>query len=175
MLQKQNSSLPFQIFYSLGWKRHTFKTIRHLSSLWMDMMLMVRVYNLTLMIMSALMSYRSSCPIYHYQVNSSVHLEFQVCLGKRETCIKGIAFFLKSVPKSQGNACKCSWISHVCKQMQMCTCDIVSCDLSDNPSFFKGHLCHSSEENIFQIVSIILLWDFCTYVVVIRINKNITV
>lgn len=37
----------------------------------MAMMLMVTVYNLTLMMMSALMSYRSSCPIYHYRVNSS--------------------------------------------------------------------------------------------------------
>lgn len=50
--------------------------IHHLS-LWTAVMLMVTVYNLTLMMMSALMSYRSSCPIYHYRVNSSVSWTFR--------------------------------------------------------------------------------------------------
>lgn len=64
-------------YYDMAEKRHKFQSIWHSSSLWMAMMLMVTAYDLTLMMMSALMSYRSSCPIYHYRVNGSVSWTFR--------------------------------------------------------------------------------------------------
>lgn len=82
-------------YYDMAEKKHKFQSIWHSSSLWIAMMLMVTVYDLTLMMMSALMSYRSSCPIYHYRVNSLVSWTFR-SVWTKEGDTKG-HYFLFSV------------------------------------------------------------------------------